>query len=198
MLNEFDKIVPSNESTSLLSFSESIGRKKARVVSDWLEKIGFTTLLEERRFGPSINRSSDEPGVALCGVDNELARANLEKAGFGLVVEAGLGAGPEAFRNFALHTFPASRSAEEIWSQQVGQTLPLTEQMPAYQVLKRRGVDGCGLTRLANRSSSIRGAYGRLPCGFRTSPQIEWRAGDGIGLWIYTGSRRYRVDTNGS
>ena len=38
--------------------------------------------------------------------------AALEKAGFGLIVEAGLGAGPQGFRNISMHTFPASRTAE--------------------------------------------------------------------------------------
>jgi hypothetical protein len=155
LLNDFDRITPSNESTSLMSFSTDIGRKKARVVSHWLEQLGFITFLEERRFGPCIKRSADEPGVALCGVDNALARANLEKADFGLVVEAGLGAGPEAFRSFSLHTFPSSRSAEEIWSRQVGQSQISPEQMPAYQELKHRGIDGCGLTRLANRTVAV-------------------------------------------
>jgi hypothetical protein len=155
VLNDFDKIMLSNESTSLLSFSKDVGRRKARVVSDWMEELGFTTFLEERRFGAFIKRSADEPNVALCGVDNALARTHLEKAGFGLVVEAGLGAGPESFRSFSLHAFPASRTAEDLWSRMVGQTVSSTEQMPAYRELKRRGMDGCGVTRLANRTIAV-------------------------------------------
>jgi hypothetical protein len=154
-LNDFDDIALSNESTSLLSRKEDIGRRKARVVADWLESRGFRTFLEERRFGEWIVRAPHEPSVALCGVDNALARAALEKPGFGLVVEAGLGGGPEAFRSISIHTFPASRSAEEIWSRQVGQGDMSPEDMPAYKALKNQGLDSCGLAQLASRTVGV-------------------------------------------
>lgn len=155
ILNDFDCIAASNESTSILSRKMDIKRRKTRVVAEWLEERGFTTFLEERRFGEWIKRAPDEPGVALCGVDNALARVALEKPGFGLVIEAGLGGGPEAFRSISLHTFPASRSAEEIWSRQVGQGEPNVEAMPAYQKLKSQGLDSCGLTQLASRTVGV-------------------------------------------
>jgi hypothetical protein len=155
VLNDFDRIAPSNESTSVLSRKVDIKRRKARVVAEWLEERDFTTFLEERRFGEWIRRAPDEPCVALCGVDNALARAALEKPGFGLVVEAGLGGGPEAFRSISLHTFPASRSAEELWSREVGQGEQNVEAMPAYQQLKRQGLDSCGLVQLASRTVGV-------------------------------------------
>jgi hypothetical protein len=155
VLNDFDDIALSNESTSLLSHRVDIGRKKARVVAKWLEDRGFRTFLEERLFGECIVRAPHEPGVALCGVDNALARAALEKPGFGLVVEAGLGGGPEAFRSISVHTFPASRSAKEIWSRQVGQGDKTPEDMPAYQALKKGGMDSCGVTQLASRTVGV-------------------------------------------
>jgi hypothetical protein len=155
VLNDFDRIAPSNESTSVLSRKVDIKRRKARVVAEWLEERGFTTCLEERHFGEWIERAPDEPSVALCGVDNALARAALEKPGFGLVVEAGLGGGPEAFRSISVHTFPGSRSAEEIWSRQVGQGEQSVEAMPAYQQLKRQGLDRCGLAQLASRTVGV-------------------------------------------
>lgn len=155
VLNDFDTIASSNESTSVLSDKVDVGRRKARVVAEWLEERGFRTSLEERRFGEWIVRGPNEPSVALCGVDNALARAALEKPGFGLVVEAGLGGGPEAFRSISVHTFPASRSAEEIWSRQVGQGEQNVEDMPAYQSLKRQGLDSCGLTQLASRTVGV-------------------------------------------
>lgn len=155
VLNDFDDLALSNESTSLLSYRVDIGRKKARMVAEWLEDRGFRTFLEERIFGEWTARAPHEPGVALCGVDNALARAALEKPGFGLVVEAGLGGGPEAFRSISIHTFPASRSAEEIWSRQVGQRDRSPEDMPAYKALKNRGMDRCGLAQLASRTVGV-------------------------------------------
>jgi hypothetical protein len=155
MLQDFDRIAVSNDSTSLLSTLADAGKRKARVVSDWLDARGFQTFIEERRFGEWTRRSVDEPGVAFCGVDNALARMALEDAGFGLVVEAGLGAGPEAFRSIALHTFPASRSARELWSRHVGGNADGPENMPAYQHLKAAGMDACGLTQLASRTVGV-------------------------------------------
>ena len=155
MLQDFDKIAESNDSTSLLSFKKDIGRKKARVVAEWLEARGFNTFLEERRFGEWTRRANDEPGVALCGVDNANARSVLEKAGFGLIIEAGLGAGPQSFRNISIHSFPASRTAESIWLKAIGQKSENVETMPAYQDLKQSGMDGCGLARLASRTVGV-------------------------------------------
>ena len=119
-LQDFDRIADSNDSTSLLSHLADVGRKKTRVVADWLEERGFETFLEERQFGPWIQRAGDEPRVALCGIDNPNGRAALEKSGFGLVVEAGLGAGPQEFRSISTHSFPGSRTAEGIWSKLIG------------------------------------------------------------------------------
>jgi hypothetical protein len=155
ILQDFDRIAVSNESTSLLAFVDDIDRRKARVVSEWMEVRGFDTYVNERRFGAWTRRGEDEPGAALCGVDNALARAALGNPGFGLVLEAGLGAGPQAFRSFSVHTFPSSRSPEEIWARQVGAADENVENMPAYQALKRKGMDSCGLAQLASRTVGV-------------------------------------------
>ncbi len=155
VLQDYDRIAPSNDSTSILSFEEDVGRRKTRCVSEWLEARGFSTILEERRFGDQTRRSPDEPGVALCGVDNALARMSLEKAGFDLVVETGLGAGPNAFRSISLHSFPCSRSAEQIWSRHLGGKDADQDFKPAYQALKKQGMDACGLTQLATRTVGV-------------------------------------------
>jgi hypothetical protein len=155
VLQDFDRIALSNDSTSVLSFTRDVDQRKARVVAEWLEARGFETFIEERRFGKWTRRAEHEPAVALCGVDNALARAALDEAGFGLIVEAGLGAGPQAFRSLSIHTFPASRSASEIWSRQVGEGPDTSENMPAYQHLKRAGMDSCGLTQLASRTVGV-------------------------------------------
>lgn len=154
VLQDFDTVTPANESTSLLTSPRDVRRKKTRVVADWLEARGFETVIEERRFGPWTRRTPEEPGAALCGVDNALARAALEDAGFGLVVEAGLGAGPQGFRSISMHTFPASRAAVDVWSDS-GRSATAVEHMPAYESLRRDGVDGCGLAQLASRTVAV-------------------------------------------
>lgn len=155
VLQDDDRVAVSNDSTSMLSFLADVGERKARMLGRWLDDRGFDTLLIESRFGPWTTRSSDQPSVAFCGVDNALARTALDQAGFDLVVEAGLGGGPEAFRSVSLHTFPASRSSAEIWSRYVGSSNVSVEHKPAYQAMKSQGVDACGLAQLASRTVGV-------------------------------------------
>jgi hypothetical protein len=62
---------------------------------------------------------------------------------------------PEAFRSMSVHTFPSSRSPEEIWTRQIGQSDRSFENLPAYQALKRGGLDRCGLAQLASRTVGV-------------------------------------------
>jgi len=186
VLQDFDRIAASNDSTSPISFRKDIGRHKGRVVSDWLEKRGFQTIVEERRFGDWMRRSPDEPRVALCGVDNALARTALEEAGFDLVVEAGLGAGPEAFRSLAMHTFPATRTAKEIWSRQISDRAVSPESMPAYQQLKKAGMDSCGLAQLASRTVGV--PFVGLIAGCLAVSELLRRLHGGVALEYAAGS----------
>lgn len=156
MLQDFDRMAESNDSTSLLAVPEQPKAMKTRWVGDWLERRGFEVRFEERRFGEWTRRHQLEPGAALCGVDNALARAALEDGGFDLVVEAGLGAGTQGFRNFSLHCFPGPKRASAIWGAvAAAPTAPDVSSMPAYEALKKKGVDRCGLTLLASRTIGV-------------------------------------------
>lgn len=158
VLQDFDRIAESNDSTSLLSHLSLVGKMKTRATSAWLDRLGFQSMLEERRFGPYSKRASDEPAVALCGVDNKLTRAYLENAGFDWVVEAGLGAGPSAFKNFSLHTFPSSFRAADLWADAgpaAGEKGREIESQPAYSGDKHPSLDHCGLAQLASRTIGV-------------------------------------------
>lgn len=156
VLQDFDRVAESNDSTSLLSNLGLVGEIKTRAMSTWLERQGFRTYLEERRFGAHSHRAPDEPAVALCGVDNTLARRHLEGAGFEWVIETGLGAGPAAFKNFSLHTFPSSLRATDLWAEaapanQANRALS----QPAYRAEQHPSLDECGLTQLASRTVGV-------------------------------------------
>lgn len=155
LLQDFDHVAYSNDSTSLLSYNQDVGVKKTRMVARWLEVRGFITTLEERRFGEWTLRGPHDPAVALCGVDNAATRAQLAKTGFDLVVETGLGAGTSGFRNFSMHTFPASRTPGEIWSNVNSGVASDVSSMPAYKALEKSGIDVCGLTQLASRTVGV-------------------------------------------
>jgi hypothetical protein len=154
-LQDYDVVADSNDSTSLLSSLPLVGLKKTRVAASWLEAAGLQTALEERRFGPWTMRGPHDPAVAFCGVDNAPTRADLSSAKFELVVEAGLGAGPGGFRNFSLHTFPASRRPADIWRREdAGSNIDVSA-MPAYSALRKSGLDTCGMAQLASRTVGV-------------------------------------------
>src|SRR5690606_11801916 len=93
VLQDFDILSEANLSTSPLTFAHLLGQRKTRAMATWCEARGFRTAIYERRFGLDFKVIGEEPSLALCGVDNALARAALEEVGFERVIEAGLGAG---------------------------------------------------------------------------------------------------------
>lgn len=155
VLQDFDTVSRANESTSVLTNELAVGRRKTRAMAAWAEMFGCATAIVERRFGASTRRLDDEPAVALCGFDNALARSALEDAGFELIVEAGLGSGPAAFMNFALHSFPGSRAAMEIWKEDAKVPSPPLAPARAYAGLRNDGMDECGLAILQSRSVGV-------------------------------------------
>ena len=83
VLQDYDELVEANESTSLLTTRKHLGERKTRAMALWCESRGFRTSIMERRFAGDFRVREGEPRVALCGVDNALARADLEDVGFG-------------------------------------------------------------------------------------------------------------------
>ncbi|HYD82754.1 MAG TPA: hypothetical protein VEA63_01855, partial [Opitutus sp.] len=151
VLQDIDIITPSTESTSVLSDAGLIGAKKTRAMAAWAEQRGFETAICERRFDAGFTRRDDEPGVALCGLDNALGRRALDSVGFDLIVEAGLGRGHRNFRTMRLHVLPGTRPAIEIWREREAPAAPATA--PAYQDLLKRGeLDKCGMALLAGKA----------------------------------------------
>lgn len=186
VLQDYDRITQSNDSTSVLTDPRMIGLMKTRAVADWLEKRGFRATLEERHFGEWTRRAPHEPAVALCGVDNALARASLEYAGFGFIVEAGLGAGPQAFRNFSLHTFPSSLHASQIWAGDTRLAGFDVSEVPAYHASKHPHLDKCGLAQLASRTVGV--PFVSLTAAALAIAELLRRLHGGVGFELISGS----------
>lgn len=186
VLQDHDRIARSNESTSMLTFEPMLGRMKTRALAEWLERIGIRVTLEERRFGDWVRRATYEPAVALCGVDNAQTRASLEQAGFGLIVETGLGAGPQAFRNFSLHTFPSSLNAARMWGGGSTVTGPDVSAMPAYQAAHHPHLNECGLAQLASRTVGV--PFVGLAAGALAIAEVLRRIHGGTALELLSGS----------
>jgi hypothetical protein len=186
ILQDYDRLAQSNDSTSLLTNATMFGLMKTRAVAKWLEGKGVEVAMEERSFGEWSRRSPSEPRVALFGVDNSLARASLEQAGFELVVETGLGAGPQAFRNFSLHSFPSSLNAAELWSSDDLRNANSVLNMPAYAPSKHPELDECGLVQLASRTVGV--PFVGLTAGAFAIAELLRRLHGGPAIEVLSGS----------
>lgn len=150
VLQDIDTVSGSTLSTSILSDAGMVGFRKTRAIATAMEARGFRTAIVERRFDHSLRIQADDPQIALCGVDNALARRALGDARFKLVVEAGLGSGAKDFRAIRIHTFPGAKDPKELWAP--GADKMINAEAPAYGDLKSRGLDQCGVTLLAGKA----------------------------------------------
>ncbi len=152
VLQDFDRLTLSNDSTSLLTTPALVGERKTRAMARWAEARGFRTRLVERLFPGGITVTDDEPRLALGGVDTAQARAAYEDAGFDCVIEAGLGAGPTEYLAMRVHSFPASITARAKWGGPIRDSANPSLRTDAYAGLAADGTDACGLVRLATRT----------------------------------------------
>lgn len=155
MLQDFDRVVKSNWTAGLLCWDQDPGEYKTRVVARWLETRGFQTTITERPYDEHTHRTGEEPFVALCGVDVTAARRLLEKGGFDLVVECGVGSSPDDFDRLKIHTFPnASKRAMEIWPIDGRAPVPHEPSPMVIEALKDQGDCGILATTIENKSIS--------------------------------------------
>lgn len=150
VLQDIDTITSSTLSTSILSDRGMIGQNKTRALAGALEARGFKTAIVERRFNETLRVLPDDPQIALCGLDNVLGRRPLCEAGFKFVVEAGLGSGANDFRAMRIHTFPGTKDPRDLWKDRAEPAAFAGAR--AYDDLKARGLDQCGVTLLAGRA----------------------------------------------
>lgn len=173
-LQDVDVITESTLSTSVLSMSNHIKRRKTRVAAEWLEARGYQTALVERRFDQAQQVGSSEPRIALFGVDNPAARRVFEGTGFSHVIDAGLGAGYKDFKAIRVRTFPGPSRAADLWANNVDG--PDTVNAKAYKSLLASGADPCGVTTLATRSVGAP-FVGCVGAGYVIAALMRWELG---------------------
>lgn len=153
VLQDFDLLSDANDSTSPLTFAPVKNERKTRAIATWCEQRGFQVLINERLFAGNFTVADHEPMVAICGVDNAIARSALEDVGFARVIEAGLGKGEHEYLEFQVHTFPSHYTAQKQWGGHSNDSQTSHDDLkPAYKALKQEGMDECGLATLAGRS----------------------------------------------
>lgn len=152
ILQDYQRAGVENEATGLLTNSSSIGIHKTRVASEWIEKLGWSTELVERRFTDKTEVTVDDPPFVIAGLDNLIPRKSILNAGFDYMIDAGVGHGPFDFELAQIRVF--KKCSESNWNNQskvkdVDKILT-TE---AYEALAK--VDKCGAFALAAASVAV-------------------------------------------
>jgi len=180
VLQDIDHLTESSLSTCLLALPEDIGLRKTRIASAWLEARGVQTRLVERRFDEHQRPASSEPSVLVLGVDNPAARRLIDRAGYRLAVDAGLGSGFQDFRAIRIRTFPGPSLSASVWTHAAP---PASTPLPAaYERLLADGADPCGVTTLASRAVGAP-FVGCVAAGFALAEIMRrQRGGAGLGF----------------
>lgn len=152
-LQDDDRLSNANRATSMLHIDGQTGTRKTRLVGETMEPLGWDTrLLEHRYLGGRLHGPGD-PTVLLAGVDNLSARRLLDDTGFPVIIDAGLGAGPDGFLGMRIRRLPTSRSSQEIWSAPPPRSPTVAAHAgEAYRALEEQSGDRCGVEQLAGRT----------------------------------------------
>ncbi len=152
VLQDDDRLSRANRATSMLHTHEEIDTRKTRLADRAMAPLGWDTRLVEHRYLGGLMHGQGDPAVLLAGIDNPDARRLLDEGGFPVVIDAGLGAGPDGFLGMRIRRLPASRPSREIWSTPALTSSPLPVGAAAYQALEARSGDRCGVAQLAGRT----------------------------------------------
>ncbi len=162
-LNDFDSIDESNHGSGVLCDRVAVGRRKTRHCADWLDQLGFATVITERRFGANLQVGEEEPRAALCGFDRADARMSLDRVGFNFVVECGLGGSLADFDQAEIHVFPNRRqTAHDLWSQHAAAKSAVD---PAIAALFGDHREVCGQLAIAVAGKSVSTSFVGLMAG---------------------------------
>lgn len=153
VLQDDDRLSNANRATSMLYTNEQVGTRKARLLSSAFEDLGWDTRLIEHRYLGGRMTAPAGPSILLAGVDNRQTRALLDESEMPVVIDAGLGAGPDGYLAIAVRTLPASRPSSEIFAEN-GRRAGGARRPPAraYRELERDSGDRCGVEQLAGRT----------------------------------------------
>lgn len=155
VLQDCDTAGPENLPVQILTGHDWIGRTKARAAAEWAEARGFTTVVEERRFDATTRPGPSEPRLLLAGVDNLETRRWAAEAGFGLVVDAGLGASAAEAFDLRVHAFPGRRSALEAWPIDVAPPAPPRLSAGLQKLVDENRLPLCGALTIAGKSVGV-------------------------------------------
>lgn len=113
VLQDFDKVTEENWTTSVLVSGETYGALKTKVAERWAFNKGFSVRRIDRRLLASDQLDSDDPRLALSGVDKIEARKLMAKVGFDCIVDAGLGHTSSDYDRYRVTVFDHIRPTDK-------------------------------------------------------------------------------------
>jgi hypothetical protein len=153
VLQDDDRLSVANRATSMMHRATHVGTQKTRLAAAAMDPLGWDTALVERRYNGGSVYVSGDPQVLLGGVDNVVARRQLDDTGFPLIFDAGLGAGPDGFLGMTVRRLPDGRPSREIWPAERENIAPAAALAgAAYAALEAETGDHCGVELLAGRT----------------------------------------------
>jgi hypothetical protein len=152
-LHDDDHLSHANRATSMLDACGEEGELKTQLVSTAMRPLGWDPRLIEHRYLGGPLHGPGDPAVLLAGVDSPATRRLFDETGFPVIVDAGLGVGPDGFLGMAIRRLPGSRASRDVWPA----TAPFSPSMTAagaaaYRDLEARTGDRCGVQQLAGRT----------------------------------------------
>lgn len=105
LLQDRETITEENWGTSVLVKNDSFGILKTKAAEEWASAKGFKTRRVDRHLVGSERLDSDDPRLALSGVDRIAARKLMADIGFDCIVDAGLGRKASDFDRFRVSVF---------------------------------------------------------------------------------------------
>lgn len=158
-LQDDDLIDRENWGTSVLVERGRYDILKTKFAEEWADRRAFRVRRIDRRFDEQVKRQSDEPGLALSGLDRMPPRRRLGGAGFEYIIDCGLGATATSYQDLRVNVF--DRSADparhfEGVDDRTAETTAALLQLPAYkEITRERNDGGCGAAMLAGKSVAV-------------------------------------------
>lgn len=158
ILHDYDRVVRANLDTGLVVGKSSVGKLKTQVTRQWLERRGFRPRVVERPFDGTELVSSTDPRLAFCGFDQGGPRHLLDRCGFDMIFEAGLGGEHHDFFKLLTHAWPKTQPrAERLWPAETRAGVPMDEQRilnnPIYKQVHSH--NHCGHVELAGKAVGV-------------------------------------------
>jgi hypothetical protein len=158
-LQDDDIIGEENWGTSVLVRRGRYGVLKTRAAEEWADAKGFRVRRIDRRLDDKLRRTDLEPAIALAGLDRMPPRRLLGLPGFEYVIDAGLGATAQTYRQFRLNVFDKQHDPGVHFKgieDDDEKRIAAIRSLPAYREHERQSADGgCGTAELAGQSVAV-------------------------------------------